>query len=110
MGLVPQTCTDLPHLKGRLSHVTAGVLSASSQGGTSRGCEGLRGRTWGWYEAPWGSLETQLFHLDGEGMLMIIPPATTTILPIYVDMVPGIIVILFNFPPTQKRGTDDPSL
>lgn len=110
MGLVPQTYTDLLPLRGRLSHVTARFLSASSQGGRSRGCEGLWGETWGWYEAPWGSLETQLFHLDGEGMLMIIPPATTTILPIYVNMVPSIIVILFNCPPTQQRGTDDPSL
>ena len=41
-------------------------------------------------------------------MLMFIPAATTTTLPIYLGMVPGILVILFNCPPTQQSGTDDP--
>ena len=39
---------------------------------------------------------------------MFIPAATTTILPIYVEMVPGILVILFNCPPTQQSGTNEP--
>lgn len=73
----------------------------------ARGCEGSRGGGMRLLGVPWRLNSSTSMR---EGMLMFIPAATTTILPIYMDTVPGIIVILFNRPPTQQSGTDDPSL